>query len=124
MFENLQAFSGFSVDDTASAKPFYSETLGLNVTEANGMLNLHLVGGGRVLIYPKPNHVPATYTALNFEVDNLDQAVDELVARGVVFERYGAEIPQDEKGIFRMEGVKQAWFKDPAGNILSVIEVG
>jgi catechol 2,3-dioxygenase-like lactoylglutathione lyase family enzyme len=120
MFRNTRAFSGFSVDDLAKAKDFYSQTLGLEVTEANGALNLHIDGSNPIFVYPKPNHVPATFTILNFPVDDIDQAVDELTRRGVTFERY-AGIPSDEKGIARGNGPDIAWFKDPAGNILSVL---
>jgi catechol 2,3-dioxygenase-like lactoylglutathione lyase family enzyme len=120
MFEHSKAFSGFSVDDIPKAKQFYGETLGLRVSEENGMLTLHLAGDRDTLIYPKDNHTPATFTILNFPVDDVDKTVDELTERGVQFERYdGAE--QDEKGIHRGGGPLIAWFKDPAGNILSVI---
>ena len=98
------------------------QTLGLNVTEENGLLNLHLAGGKDVLIYPKENHKPATYTTLNFPVKDIDAAVDWLTARGVTFEQYGKDFDQDERGIMRDNGPSIAWFKDPAGNILSVID--
>jgi catechol 2,3-dioxygenase-like lactoylglutathione lyase family enzyme len=121
MFEHTRAFSGFSVDDIPKAKRFYSETLGLRVSEEHGMLHLHIAGDRDTLIYPKEDHTPATYTILNFPVDDIDKAVDELAARGVHFERYdGAD--QDEKGIFRGGGPPIAWFKDPAGNVLSVLQ--
>ena len=121
MFEHTKAFSGFSVDDIPKAKQFYGETLGLRVSEEYGMLTLHIAGDRDTLIYPKEDHTPATFTILNFPVDDVDKAVDELAARGVRFERYdGAE--QDEKGINRGGGPLIAWFKDPAGNILSVIQ--
>ena len=120
MFEQTKAFSGFSVDDIPKAKQFYGETLGLRVSEENGMLTLHIAGDRDTLIYPKDDHTPATFTILNFPVDDVDKAVDELTERGVQFERYdGAE--QDEKGIHRGGGPLIAWFKDPAGNLLSVI---
>jgi catechol 2,3-dioxygenase-like lactoylglutathione lyase family enzyme len=120
MFKNTKAFSGFSVDDIPTAERFYSKTLGLEVSEENGMLTLHIAGGGEILIYPKgDDHVPATYTILNFPVDDIDAAVDELVGRGVEFEKYEMV---DENGIARGEGPAIAWFKDPAGNILSVLE--
>ena len=123
MFKDTNAFSGFSVDDIPKAQQFYSQTLGLEVSEAHGMLELHLAGGAKVLIYPKPNHTPATFTILNFPVDNIEQAVDELTRRGVRFERYDeGDLKTDEKGISRGEGPKIAWFRDPAGNILSVLE--
>lgn len=123
MFEHTKAFSGFSVDDLAKARQFYGETLGLRVSEENGLLFLHIAGDRDTLVYPKPDHTPATYTTLNFPVDDVEKAVDELTARGVRFERYeGAE--QDEKGIHRGGGPLIAWFKDPAGNILSVIQGG
>jgi len=118
------AFSGFSVDDTAKAKEFYGQTLGLEVSElAMDLLQVGIANGGNVLIYPKPNHTPATFTVLNFPVDDVDSAVvDELAARGVRFEAYEGEIATDEKGIASDEGPAIAWFKDPAGNILSVLE--
>ena len=123
MFKNTRAFSGFAVNDIPEAKAFYSNVLGLDVSEEYGMLNLHIAGGNNVLIYPKPNHIPATYTILNFPVDNIEQAVDELGHRGVRFEHYDEEnFKTDEKGIFRGGGPLIAWFKDPAGNILSVLE--
>jgi len=121
MFEHTKAFSGFSVDDIPKAKQFYGETLGLRVSEEYGMLTLHIAGDRDTVIYPKEDHTPATFTILNFPVDDVDKAVEELAARGVRFERYdGAE--QDEKGIHRGGGPLIAWFKDPAGNILSVIQ--
>jgi catechol 2,3-dioxygenase-like lactoylglutathione lyase family enzyme len=120
MFGQTKAFSGFSVDDIPKAKQFYGETLGLRVSEENGMLTLHIAGDRDTLIYPRDDHTPATFTILNFPVDDVDKAVDELTERGVQFEHYdGAE--QDEKGIHRGGGPLIAWFKDPAGNILSVI---
>ncbi len=121
MFEDTKAFSGFSVGDLAEARRFYGETLGLEVVEQNGLLWLRFAGGGEVLVYPKDDHAPATFTVLNFPVADIEQAVDDLTARGVRFERYeGAE--QDDKGIHRGEGPLIAWFKDPAGNILSVLQ--
>jgi catechol 2,3-dioxygenase-like lactoylglutathione lyase family enzyme len=121
MFEHTKAFSGFSVDDIPKAKQFYSETLGLRVSEEYGMLHLHIAGDRDTLVYPKDDHTPATFTILSFPVDDIDKAVDELTARGVPFERYdGAE--QDEKGIVRGRGPAIAWFRDPAGNILSVLQ--
>jgi predicted enzyme related to lactoylglutathione lyase len=122
MFKDTHAFSGFSADDIPRAKQFYGETLGLNVTDEMGGLALHLGGGGNVFIYPKDNHVPATFTVLNFPVADVEQAVDRLTEAGVTFERYEG-FEQDEKGIARGgEGPTIAWFKDPAGNILSVLD--
>jgi predicted enzyme related to lactoylglutathione lyase len=122
MLGQSHAFSGFSSNDIPRAKEFYGQTLGLEVTEENGMLTLHLAGGGNVLIYPKPNHEPASFTVLNFPVADIDQAVDGLTRAGIQFERY-EEAAQDEKGINRDEyGPPIAWFKDPAGNILSVLK--
>jgi catechol 2,3-dioxygenase-like lactoylglutathione lyase family enzyme len=127
MFGSSKAFSGFSTDDLEAAKRFYGETLGIKVTEENGLLTLHLDDGGRpTLVYPKEDHVPATYTILNFPVADIDEAVDALVAKGVEFEKYPGS-PQDEKGVMRGKandmGPDIAWFKDPAGNILSVLVV-
>jgi catechol 2,3-dioxygenase-like lactoylglutathione lyase family enzyme len=122
MFQPKGAFSGFAVDDLAKARDFYSNTLGLRVDEEPAGLSLHVPGSGRaVFVYPKPDHQPATYTILNFEVDNIDEAVDELTNRDVRFERYEG-MPADAKGIMRGNGPNIAWFKDPAGNILSLIE--
>ncbi|HYT57971.1 MAG TPA: VOC family protein [Verrucomicrobiae bacterium] len=122
MFKDTEAFSGFSVNHIQKAKEFYGQTLGLEVSETHGLLNLHLAGGTNVLIYPKPNHAPATFTILNFPVDNIEEAVGQLTKRGVRFERYEGEPKTDEKGIFRGGGPLIAWFKDSAGNILSVLE--
>jgi catechol 2,3-dioxygenase-like lactoylglutathione lyase family enzyme len=124
MLRHNRAFSGFSSNDIAAARHFYGEILGVDVEEANGMLTLKLGGGQTVLIYPKPDHAPATYTALNFEVGDIEASVDDLLASGISFERYGAESGQDERGIVRGWGPPIAWFKDPAGNILSVIQSG
>ncbi|NUR83801.1 MAG: VOC family protein [Nonomuraea sp.] len=121
MLENSKAFSGFSVNDIEAAKRFYGETLGLKVSEEHGMLTLHLAGDRDTLVYPKPDHVPATYTILNFPVEDIERAVDELVGRGVEFARY-EHMKTDEKGIFREGGPLIAWFTDPAGNVLSVIQ--
>ncbi|TDD45814.1 VOC family protein [Nonomuraea terrae] len=122
MFATTKAFSGFSVDDVAAATAFYGKTLGLRVSEEHGMLTLHLGGGADVLVYPKGDaHVPATFTVLNFPVDDIDRAVDELTACGVRFERYEG-FAQDEKGIARGDGPPIAWFTDPAGNVLSVLQ--
>ena len=123
MFKDTQAFSGFSVNDIPRAKQFYGETLGLNVTEQNGMLMLHLAGGGTVLVYPKESHEPATFTILNFPVPDVEETVDRLTEAGVPFEHYeGSDLQTDEKGIMRGQGPTIAWFKDPAGNILSVLD--
>ena len=127
MFGTTKAFSGFSVDDVSAAKTFYGDTLGLNVSEEMGGLNLRLAGGTSVFAYSKPNHQPATFTILNFPVDDIDAAVDELTKKGVSLELYEG-FDQDEKGIWRPktaeDGPPIAWFKDPAGNILSVLETG
>jgi catechol 2,3-dioxygenase-like lactoylglutathione lyase family enzyme len=121
MFENTKAFSGFSVDDIPAAQRFYGETLGLRVSEEYGMLTLHIAGDRNTLVYPKgPEHVPATFTILNFPVPDIEAAVDALTARGVEFEHYDFV---DAKGINRQGGPLIAWFKDPAGNVLSVIQL-
>lgn len=126
MFKDAKAFSSFSVDNLQNAKKFYGETLGLEVSEAYGgrLLELHIGGGRNILIYPKDNHTPATFTILNFPVENLEQSVDDLTKRGVRFEIYNeGDIKTDEKGIsLSDEGPKIAWFKDPAGNVLSMLE--
>jgi len=126
MFKDTKAFFSFSVDDLQKAKRFYGQTLGLEVSDAYGgvLLEIHIEGRRNILIYPKPNHTPATFTILNFPVDNLEQAVDDLTNRGVRFEIYNeGNIKTDEKGIcLSSEGPKIAWFKDPAGNVLSVLE--
>jgi Predicted dioxygenase of extradiol dioxygenase family len=122
MLKDSKAFSGFSANDIPQAKRFYGETLGLKVSESNGILHLHLGSGANVLIYPKPNHVPATFTILNFPVDDIEEAVNWLSKRGVRFEHYEGDLKTDEKGIFRGGGPLIAWFKDPAGNILSVLQ--
>ncbi len=123
MLRDSKAFSGFSANDIEKAKEFYGRTLGVKVSETNGLLTLYLAGGNNVLIYPKPNHTPATFTVLNFPVDDVDRAVDELTKRGVRFEIYDLpDLKTDKKGIMRGNGPTIAWFKDPAGNILSVIE--
>ena len=121
MFEHTNAFSGFAVDDLEAAAKFYGETLGLKTSERYGRLTLHLAGGRDTLVYPKPDHVPASYTILNFQVDDIDAAVGELASRGVRLERYDG-LGQDEKGINRAGGPYIAWFKDPAGNILAVLQ--
>jgi len=121
MFANTTAFSGFAVGDLEAAKKFYGETLGLRTSEQYGLLTLHLAGDRDTLVYPKPDHVPAGYTILNFQVDDIDAAVDELVRRGIPMERYEG-MGQDDKGINRAGGPYIAWFKDPAGNILAVLQ--
>jgi catechol 2,3-dioxygenase-like lactoylglutathione lyase family enzyme len=121
MLGSTKAYSGFSVDDIPAAKAFYGGTLGLDVSENHGMLTLHLGGGGKVLVYPKPNHAPATFTVLNFPVDDIEEAVDRLTERGVRFLRYEG-IEADRKGIVRGQGPSIAWFADPAGNVLSVLQ--
>jgi predicted enzyme related to lactoylglutathione lyase len=124
MFANTKATSGFAVDDIEAAKRFYGETLGIGIaelSEEHGLISLQLAGGRDTLVYRKDDFVPATYTILNFEVDDVDAAVDELSSRGVAFERYD-EFDQDEKGIARGPGPSIAWFRDPAGNILSVLQ--
>ncbi len=122
MFADTKAFSGFAVDDIDEARKFYGETLGLETSDENGMLTLHIAGDRATLVYPKPDHTPADYTILNFPVDDIDATVDALAARGVQFERYD-DFGQDEKGIFRKGGPEIAWFKDPAGNVLSVLKL-
>ena len=125
MLKDSKTFSSFSSNDLPKAKRFYAETLGLDVSEEMGGLGLHL-GGGDVFVYPKDDHTPATFTVLNFTVDDVDAEVDRLTAAGVRFEQYSGEIETDEKGIARAPGGGPAiaWFKDPAGNILSVIGDG
>ena len=123
MFKNTAAFSGFSVDDISKAQQFYGEALGLEVSEANGILTLHIAGGAKIIAYPKPNHTPASFTILNFPVPKVDAAVAQLKTRGIQFEQYDyPQLKTDADGIFRGGGPLIAWFKDPAGNILSVIE--
>jgi catechol 2,3-dioxygenase-like lactoylglutathione lyase family enzyme len=121
MVDASKAFSGFAVDDLVKAKQFYGETLGMELSERYGMLVLRVAGGAEVLVYPKPDHVPASFTVLNFPVDDVQAAVDELIAAGVEFVRYEG-IRQDERGIHRGGGPLIAWFTDPAGNVLSVVE--
>lgn len=123
MFTDTPAFSGFAVDDLDAARSFYRDTLGLKVTdEEMGILTLHLAGDRPTMVYPKPDFTPATYTILNFPVEDVDAAVDDLIGRGVEFERYEG-FDQDDKGIARdPRGPAIAWFKDPAGNILAVLE--
>jgi catechol 2,3-dioxygenase-like lactoylglutathione lyase family enzyme len=123
MLAQSKAFSGFAVDDLEKARDFYGETLGLEVEliDDPGLLNIKLAGGRDILAYPKGDFEPATYTILNFPVDDVEAAVDDLAAAGVAFERYDG-MEQDEKGIARGPGPEIAWFKDPAGNILAVLE--
>jgi catechol 2,3-dioxygenase-like lactoylglutathione lyase family enzyme len=124
MFSPNNAYGGFSVSDIPQARAFYSKTLGMTVTENEmGFLNLHLASGATILVYSKENHSPASFTILNFEVDDVDSAVDDLNARGVVTKIYDDDtIPTDEKGIARGMGPTIAWFTDPAGNVLSVLQ--
>lgn len=123
MFKDSGAFSSFAVPDLEAAKAFYGTTLGLTVSETMGLLELEIPGGAKVLVYPKSDHTPATFTVLNFPVDDIDAAVDELTGRGVSFEIYDEDgLKTDERGVARGEGPNIAWFKDPAGNILSVLE--
>jgi catechol 2,3-dioxygenase-like lactoylglutathione lyase family enzyme len=122
MFKDTTAFSGFSVPDVEAARAFYGDTLGIETSVEHGLLTLHLAGGARpTLVYPKPDHVPAVYTILNFKVDDIDAAVDALTARGVTMERYDAMV-QDERGIMREGGPFIAWFTDPGGNVLAVLQ--
>jgi predicted enzyme related to lactoylglutathione lyase len=124
MFKDTKAFSSFSVNDLQKAREFYNQTLGIEVSDGiMGILTLHLSGGGTVIIYPKPNHEPATFTVLNFPVPDVEKAVDKLISLGITFEQYDGEIKTNEKGIAKgSEGPTIAWFKDPAGNIISVLE--
>lgn len=126
MIDGTKAFSGFSVDDASKAKRFYADTLGLDVEETPMGLRLKIGGGNAIFIYAKPNHEPASFTVLNFPVDNIDKAVDELAGKGVEFEHYSGDLQTDEKGIARGlaegRGPDIAWFKDPAGNVLSVLQ--
>jgi predicted enzyme related to lactoylglutathione lyase len=122
MFRETKAFSGFSTNDLQQAKTFYQQTLGLEVEEQEYMLTLKIAGGNKILIYQKPNHTPATFTILNFPVKNVEATVEELTKRGVKFLHYEGDLKTDEKGIFRGGGPVIAWFTDPAGNILSVLE--
>ncbi len=121
MLADSKAFSGFAVPDPEAARAFYADTLGLEVSDENGLLTMHLAGDRPTLIYPKSDHEPASYTILNFPVENIEQVVDDLASRGVTFERYDG-FEQDERAIFRGDGPPIAWFKDPAGNVLSVLQ--
>ncbi len=121
MFKDTKAFSSFSVDDIPAAKEFYGGTLGLDVAEENGLLRLNLAGGSTVMVYPKPNHVPAEHTVLNFSVDDIEKTARELADRDLTFERYSDD--HDDLGILRdPQGPAIAWFKDPAGNVLSILQ--
>ena len=125
MLKHSKAFSGFSVNDLQKAKEFYSGILGLEVKDnPMGLIELVIESGNHIIIYPKPNHVPATFTILNFPIKNIDEAVEELIDKGISFEQYDGPIKTDEKGICRSggKGPNIAWFKDTAGNILSLIE--
>jgi catechol 2,3-dioxygenase-like lactoylglutathione lyase family enzyme len=121
MFGTAKAFGSFAVDDLAAARTFYGKTLGLRVSEEDGPLMLHLAADHRILVYPKPDHTPASFTILNFPVDDIDQAVDELTVRGVPIQRYEG-FDTDGRGIYRGQGRSIAWFTDPAGNVLSLIQ--
>jgi catechol 2,3-dioxygenase-like lactoylglutathione lyase family enzyme len=121
MFETAKAFGSFAVDDLAAAQKFYGETLGLKVSEVDGALMLHLAGDHRILVYPKPDHSPASFTILNFPVGHIDQAVDDLTSRGVPIQHYQG-FDTDDKGIYRGKARSIAWFTDPAGNVLSVAQ--
>jgi catechol 2,3-dioxygenase-like lactoylglutathione lyase family enzyme len=121
MFTNTKAYSGFAVDDLEAARTFYGETLGLKTSVEHGLMTLHLAGDRDTLVYEKDDFTPATYTILNFPVDDIEAAVDELSGKGVTFERYEGAT-QDERGIMRDVGPYIAWFTDPAGNVLSVLQ--
>jgi predicted enzyme related to lactoylglutathione lyase len=123
MFKDAKVFSGFSVDDIDAARSFYGDTLGLDISDMGmeGMISLNVTGGARILVYGKPNHTPATFTILNFPVADVEAAVDQLIAKGIKMLRYD-EFEQDEKGIATQDGPAIAWFNDPAGNVLSVVE--
>ena len=122
MLKETHAFSSFSVNDIQKAKQFYGEKLGLKVSEKPEGLAVDIAGGGSIFIYPKPNHTPASFTVLNFPVDDIEKAVDKLSGLGVKFEHYEGDLKTDKKGIFRGNGPTIAWFRDPADNILSVVE--
>jgi catechol 2,3-dioxygenase-like lactoylglutathione lyase family enzyme len=121
MFETAKAFGSFAVDDLAAAQRFYGESLGLQVSDEGGAIMLQLAGDQRILAYPKPDHTPASFTILNFPVDDIDEAVDELAARGVPIQGYEG-FHTDARGIYRGQGRSIAWFTDPAGNVLSVFQ--
>jgi predicted enzyme related to lactoylglutathione lyase len=121
MFASTEAFSGFAVDDVDAARGFYEQTLGIRTTSENGLLTLHLAGDRPTIVYPKPDHQPAGFTILNFKVDDIETAVDQLAERGVQTLRYDG-FEQDERGIMRSGGPFIAWFTDPAGNVLAVLQ--
>ncbi len=121
MFENTSAYSGIAVRDLQPASAFYGGTLGLRTSQEYGLMWLHLAGGRDTLVYEQPNATPASFTILNFEVDDIERTIEALAARGVRFERYD-DIEQDDRGVFRAEGPLAAWFKDPSGNVLSVLQ--
>ncbi|HEX6501487.1 MAG TPA: VOC family protein [Micromonosporaceae bacterium] len=123
MVDTTKAYSGFSVNDLEAARKFYGDTLGMRVSDYHGMLKLHPSGDNEILVYSKPDHQPATFTILNFEVDDINAAVDELSRQGIQFQRY-PNFEADEKGIVRIGGPGGAiaWFTDPAGNVLSVVQ--
>lgn len=124
MFKDTKAFSGYSVDDISKAKTFYEKILGISVKDSPmGILELHIAGSTPLILYPKPDHQPASFTVLNFPVEDIEIAVDQLIAKGVTFEQYEAPIKTNSKGICKSDqGPQIAWFKDPAGNILSVLQ--
>jgi predicted enzyme related to lactoylglutathione lyase len=122
MFSYKKSFSSFSVNDISKAKEFYINILDLEVIVQPEGLSITFADGGNVFLYEKPNHTPASFTVLNFNVENIEETVDSLIAKGIQFEQYGGDIPTDSKGIFRGQGPLIAWFKDPAGNILSVLQ--
>jgi catechol 2,3-dioxygenase-like lactoylglutathione lyase family enzyme len=121
MLADAKAYSGLAVKDMQQAREFYADTLGLRTSEEYGLLWLHLASGRDTLVYEQPDATPASFTILNFEVNDIDAVVDALAARGVRFERYDS-MDQDERGVFRAEGPYIAWFKDPSGNLLSVLQ--
>lgn len=123
MFKNTKAFGGFSVKDKQTARQFYGDLLGIEITENEmGILELHISGSSPFMVYEKPAHVPATFTILNFPVENVEKAVDQLISKGITFEQYEEPIKTDEKGIHsHSQGGKIAWFKDPSGNVLSIV---
>ena len=123
MLTNTPSFTSFSVDDVARARAFYGDSLGLQVDDQQGLLQIQTGDGHQVMVYPKEDHQPATYTILNFQVNDIEKAVDDLTDQGIQFEQYGGEIQTNEKGIRRDDMGAIAWFKDPAGNVLAVVEM-